>query len=160
MAYFGAIAIVASVYVLWREYSNFLDGELLLCRCFLRALSDYREKVRCYVETPSSWAAGYLDEQLSSSGFLKGLIEGDSFAAAYRECDKPPYLTEATDLALRNCFERLGEGYLDTELEVISLAIEKLTREEARLSEALVKRRRAVGCVMGAIASGIVILIM
>lgn len=160
MAYLGAVAIVASVYVLWREYGKFLDGELLWCRCFLRALTDYREKVRCYVETPGSWAAGYSDEQLSSCGFLERLINGDGFATAYRDTDRPPYLTDATDSALEGCFDRLGEGYLDTELEVLASAIEKLTREEARLSDSLVKRRRAIGAVMGAVASGIVILIM
>ena len=160
MAYFGAIAIVVAVYAVWREYCKFIDGELLLTRCFLRALTDYRDNVRCCVITPKSWAEGYRDEQLDSCGFLGRLADGEGFADAYRDTDMPPHLTAETDSVLRLCFDRLGNGDLSTELELLSLAIEKLTREESLLSESAVKRRRAIGAVMGAIASGTVILIM
>ena len=69
-------------------------------------------------------------------------------------------LTDTTEDALNSCFERLGDGYLDTELEVIEQALEKLSREEGRISEDLLKRRKAAGAVLGAFASGIIILII
>ena len=160
MVYLGAVSIISAAYMLWREYSKFLDGEITWCRCFLAALTDYREKVKCYIETPDGWAREYTDEQLSSCGFLGYLADGQGFTAAYRKSEKPPYVTEATDSALSVCFARLGEGYIDSELETLNAVIDKLGTEDKRLSEALVKRRRALGAVMGAIASGIVILVM
>lgn len=160
MAYFGAVAIAFVVYIIWREYSAFLDGELSWCRCFLSALTDYRDKVRCYVETPRAWARDYSDARLSGCGFLDLITSGADFLEAYRECARSPYLTEATDSALSECFDRLGRGYIDTELEVLGIAIDKLTVEEHRLAESLAKRRKALGATLGAVASGIVILIM
>lgn len=160
MAYFGAVSIVFAVYLIWREYSSFLDGELSWCRGFLKALCDYRDKVRCYMITPSDWAADYSDERLSSCGFLGFLLEGSDFMTAYKNSDKPLCLTDATDSALTSCFSRLGEGYLDTELEALGVAVDKLTAEEKGLSESLAKRRKALGAMLGAVASGIVILVM
>lgn len=160
MAYFGAAAIVIAVYIIWREYAVFLDGELSWCRCFLSALTDYRDKVRCYVETPRAWARDYSDARLSGCGFLDLITSGADFLEAYRECARSPYLTEATDSALSECFDRLGRGYIDTELEVLGIAIDKLTVEEHRLAESLAKRRKALGATLGAVVSGIVILIM
>lgn len=160
MIYFGAVAVIFGAYMMWREYAVFLDKELLWCRTFLRALSDYREKIKCYMDTPSSWACGYNDRYLSECGFLGRLMDGDNFSDAYRGSCGKLILTDTTEDTLNSCFERLGDGYLDTELEVIEQALEKLSREEGRISEDLLKRRKAAGAVLGAFASGIIILII
>lgn len=160
MIYFGAVAVIFGAYMLWREYAVFLDKELLWCRAFVRALSDYREKIKCYMDTPSSWASGYGDRYLSECGFLGRLADGDDFLEAYRISRDGLILTDTVEEVLNSCFERLGDGYLDTELEVLELTLDKLSREEGRISEELSKRRKAAGAVLGAFAFGIIILII
>ena len=159
MYYFGAVAVIVGVYMIWREYSAFLHKELLWCRSFLNAITDYRDKIKCYMDTPSGWAAGYSDQRLTECGFLERLREGDDFCTAYKSmCGA--CLNDASENILSACFERLGEGYLDTELEVLGIAIDKLGKEEARLTDALPKQRKAAGAVLGAFATGLIIFIM
>ena len=160
MAYLGAIAVILGVYMAWRGYVAFLDEELSSIRAFLTAVTDYRDKMKCYMDTPTEWAIDYSDERLLECGFLNLLRDGADFRMAYRESRAAVILTDAADKALSSAFDRLGEGYLDTELEVLGVAIDKLAGEERALSSALGKRRRAAGAVLGAFASGIVILIM
>ena len=160
MLYFGAIAVIIGTYMLWREYASYLDRELLICRSFLRALTDYREKMKCYMDVPSSWAQGYYDESLAECGFLDALKSGSDFKDAYGETREKLSAGNAVDEALISCFTRLGEGYLDTELETLDVAIAKLTREESRLSDNLSKKRKATGAVLGACALGVVILVI
>lgn len=160
MSYIGAAAIIFATYMMWREYSAFLLRGVDACRSYLAAMRDYRERVRCYMQAPGSWATEYSDDNLSDCGFLPHLSESGDFRRAYELSADKGYLTDEADGILKDCFERLGEGYLDTELGTLDLAIDKLSREEERLSESFVKRRRAAGAVLGAIASGTVILIM
>ena len=160
MAYFGAVAVILAMYMIWREYSGFLSGELGWSRCYLRALFDYREKVRCYMQTPMRWAEGYTDDMLISCGFLERLMQGEDIGTAYRLARSDMGVSDSVDALLTDCFDRLGEGYLDTELEVLDGVIDKLSREEAREAEALAKRRKAAGALLGAFASGVVILVI
>ena len=160
MLYFGAILVLLGAYMIWKEYAVFLDKDLSWCRAFLAALSDYREKVKCYMDTPAMWAEGYKDELLCGCGFLDGIVGGATFSEAYKEVRNSVLLTDNVDAILTSCFERLGEGYLDTELEILESAIYKLSKEEASLGESLAKRRKAVGAVVGAFAVGMIILII
>ena len=160
MAYLGAVAVTLAMYLVWREYSHFLDGQLAWCRCFLRALGDYRNKMKCYMDTPTKWAGEYSDGHLSSCGFLERLEKEGNFKSAYTSACPSAHMSDSTDEILSSCFQRLGDGYLDTELEALSVAIDGLTREEARLSENVYKKRRASGAMLGAFAMGIVILII
>ena len=160
MLYFGAIAVILGVYMIWREYSAYLDRELLSCRAFLHALTDYREKMKCYMYVPSSWAEGYSDENLSACGFLDMLKSGVDLPEAYRKARESLCVTDEVDKILTSCFGRLGEGYLDTELETLEIAIGKLSRAEGLMAENLSKRRKATGAVLGACALGAVILVI
>ena len=160
MLYFGAVAVILGAYMIWREYAFYLDGELLSCRSFLRALVDYREKIKCYMELPSDWVQGYRDEYLAECGFFDKIRSGVNFGEAYATSKDLILITDGVDDALTSCFDRLGDGYLDTELEALGIAIDKLTREEERLVENLSKRRKATGAVLGACALGIVILVI
>ena len=160
MSYLGAIAVIIGVYMIWREYSLFTGREVLVCRSFSRAVMDYREKMICYMVSPGDWAENYSDECLSEMGFLESLREGANFKEAYGAvCDKL-CITDELNSVLSGCFDRLGEGYLETELKTLDVAIEKLRCEEIRLSESVSKRRKATGAVLGAFAVGTVILII
>ena len=160
MVYFGAILVIFGAYTVWREYALFLDKDLLWCRTFLAALTDYREKVKCYMNTPAMWADGYTDKLLCECGFLDKLVDGANFSEAYADIRKLTHLTDNADAILSSCFERLGEGYLDVEIEILESAIDKLSREEKELAESLAKRRKAVGAMIGAFAVGMIILII
>ena len=160
MLYFGAIAVILGVYMIWREYATYLDRELLSCRVFLRALTDYREKMKCYMEVPSSWAMGYSDVTLSACGFLDVLKAGADLPEAYGKAKEKLCITDEVDRILTSCFFRLGEGYLETELETLEIAITKLSHEEGTMAENLSKRRKATGAVLGACALGVVILVI
>ena len=160
MAYLGAVAVISAVYMIWREYSSMLTGELEWCRRFLKALTDYRDKIRCYMDTPSRWAAEYSDCKLRDCGFLTYLGECGDFRRAYSRANVSMKVSADADATLKTCFDRLGEGYLETELETLGTAIEQLKRIEEGLSVSYSKRRKAVGALLGAFASGVVILVM
>jgi hypothetical protein len=160
MVYFGTAGVILAVYMIWREYCAYLESELDWCAHFLRALVDYRDKVKCYMDTPSGWASAYTDELLTECGFLPHISESGDFRLAYSEARLSATITDEADEVLRGCFERLGEGYLESETETLSLAIEKLKREEEKLRSAISGKRKAVGAMLGAFASGMVILII
>lgn len=160
MLYSGAIAVILGVYMIWREYASYLDRELLSCRAFLGALIDYREKMKCYMDVPSRWAEGYFDEALDTSGFLGMLKSGVDLSEAYSEAREKLCVSDEVDKILTSCFTRLGEGYLDTELETLETAIGKLMRHEGLMADNLSKRRKATGAVLGACALGVVILVI
>ena len=160
MIYLGAFAVISGVFLLWRAYCSYLSAELSDTRAFLRALSDYRERMKCYLEPPSAWAASYADDRLESTGFLPRLVNGEELTSAYLESRAAYYLSERADGVLTSCFSRLGEGYLDTELEIIESSIASLAEEERQMSEEIKARERAAGALLGAFAVGIVILII
>ena len=78
----------------------------------------------------------------------------------FRELREEYYLTDRVNEILNSCFDRLGEGYLDTELEVLASAIAALGEEVRSMSDELKNRERVAGALLGAFAVGTVILIM
>ena len=160
MIYFGTFSVIAAVYILWRTYCSYLCSELSDARTFLAALSDYREKMRCYLSSPRAWASDYSDERLGDSGFLSRLASGEEMTYVFRELREEYYLTDRVNEILNSCFDRLGEGYLDTELEVLASAIAALGEEVRSMSDELKNRERVAGALLGAFAVGTVILIM
>ena len=160
MIYFGAVAVFLAAYMTWRVYSDSLFSELDICRRLLAALTDYRDKIKCYMDTPKMWAIEYFDDVLTRCGFLSCLASGGDFSSAYSVLKDNVTLGQDVDGVWMECFGRLGEGYLDTEIEILNVAIDKLKVEEGRMSEAFVGKKKASGAVLGAVASGIVILAM
>ena len=160
MTYFGATAVILAVYMIWREYSRHLELELAWCACFLGALTDYRDKMKCYMDTPGGWASGYTDNMLSECGFLSAVANSGDFSAAYREARRSALFTDEVDAVLAACFERLGEGYLESETETLGIAIDKLKREEEKMRGAIAGKRKALGAMLGALACGTVVLVI
>lgn len=160
MVYIGAFAVMLAAFLIWREYSEYLECELYWCREFLGAIKDLREKMKCYLDSPSEWASGYDSEGLFKCGFLDELVSSADVLGAYKSTRKEVCLSEQADEILENCFERLGEGYIDIELETIENAIARLDEEEKNESFELTRRRRVAGAFIGACAAGIVILVI
>ena len=160
MQYIGVFALVYAAFSVWRGYSSYLDTELLWCRAFLRAIKDYRERMRCFLSSPADWALTYEDEHLFECGFLSSLRDGSDFCSAYRVAADKIFLPDEVDGILSALFDRLGDGYLEGELEAVSAVIERLCEEDARLSADVTRKRKAVGAMLGAFTLGIVILII
>ena len=160
MVYIGAFAVMLAAFLIWREYTSYLQLELYWCREFLDAIKDLREKMKCYLDSPLEWAKSYRGDALAKCGFLDGLKAGGNMLEVYKNTRKETCLSEKSNEILENCFGRLGEGYIDTELETIELAIAKLSEEEKNASFELTRKRRVAGAFLGACASGIVILVI
>ena len=160
MSYIGALAVILATFLIWREYVSYLDGEHACYCAFYRALGDYREHVRCYLEPPVEWALGYEDDLLLECGFLGALREGGEMSVAYLSSRNNLLLDSRVDKILTECFERLGGGYLDTELATLDLAISQLSRMESESACELSRKRKVAGAFLGACASGIVIMII
>lgn len=160
MSYIGALAVIFAAFLIWREYVSYLDGELSGCRAFLSALKDYRERVRCYLVSPSEWASTYNDELLTECGFLTSVSEGADLSQAYSSAKGSLRLGNDADAILGECFGRLGNGYLDTELAVLDLAVSGLAEIESRSFPEVRNKRKAAGALLGACVCGIVIMII
>ena len=160
MRYIGLCVIVFAVLLVWRGYCAYLAECSTYSLAFLRALRDYREKMKCYLVSPCEWANGFSDGALSDIGFLDRVKNGETLFVAYQAIRQGIFLPKRIDEALLSCFERLGEGYLDTELETLEGAIAEIEREEKALSEDVPRRQKAVGALLGACVVGGVILII
>ena len=160
MSYIGALAVIFATFMIWREYVSFLDKEHSFCRAFLHALRDYRECVRCYLDSPGAWALGYEDDLLLECGFLSSLREGGEISRAYLSSWQSLCLDPRVDAILGECFERLGGGYLDTELATLDLTISRLCEMESESASENLRKRKVAGAFLGACASGIVIMII
>lgn len=160
MTYIGALIVIIAVLVAWRGYCRYLCEELGDTRAFLRAMEDYREKMRCYLRSPTEWAGQYFDDRLGRCGFLRHLTDGADFITAYRESRGGCYISDKTDEALESCFSAFGEGDLSSELENIDTALSKIRREEKELSDGIGNRKKVAGALLGACAVGVVILII
>ncbi len=158
MTYIGALLLVAAAVAIYRAYGGFLEEELRTAGAFLCALESYREGVRCYLTSPASWAEGYRDELLASSGFLSGILQGESFSSSYRLARSTLFISKEIDAVLDSCFLRLGEGGLANEVEVLSSAIEKLRDGQEAAARGVTSRKSAAGALLGACAVGVVIL--
>ena len=159
MVYIGALAVIFAAFMIWREYAGYLDRELYWCREFLGAIRDLREKMKCYLDSPCEWAREYKSEALLRCGFRDKLLQGEDILVAYKS-SRDVCLSDKAGEILESCFEHLGEGYIDTELESIELAIAKLTEEEKCASAEIGRKRKVAGAFIGAFASGIVILVI
>lgn len=160
LPYIGATVMILSAFYIWKIYVLYLERIHLFSRAFLAALTDLREKMRCYLDSPRAWSQGYRDPLLEECGFLRRVRDGEDISAVYRDVRERIDLACEVDDLLLGCFSRLGEGYLDTELEAISAGIDKLRLHVDRYGEELTKKRKVAGALIGACASGIVILVI
>lgn len=160
MSYLGVSLIIFSAFLIWREYSSFLQSELAETEAYLCALRDYREKMSCFLLTPTQWALGYRDELLEERGFLPSLREGEGIAESFLKARESARLSDEADGIISDCFGRLGEGYLECELDALDGAIGRLSSEKERAAEELSKKKRALGVALGACVSGIAIMII
>ena len=160
MVYIGALAVVFAAFLIWREYCGYLDGELSFCRAFCLALSDYREKMRCYLVSPYEWGCEYSDDLLEECGFLDNVKNGKSFYDAYLESKGKMVLSSEAEKTVLDCFERLGEGDLACEADLLGAAVDKLSGMADRADGECKKRKKAFGALIGAFALGIVIFVV
>lgn len=154
----GGALVALAVFIVWRVYSSYLCSEKLCCEAFLFALSDMREKMKCYMSSPREWAEGYSSDKLASSGFIGALCNGESLADAYEIGKSHLQLSRETDEVLCDLFSRLGGGYLEGELMALDSAIAKLSAIRDGMQTQNGKRTRAVGALLGAIAAGAILL--
>ena len=160
MIYIGAFIVILAAFSAWRCYSSFLLEEIGYTRAFLSALSDYREKMKCYLKSPMDWASDYVKSDSTIVAFLGRVRDGEQFVAAYTDSKDGYYLPKRVDEVLESCFSGLGDGYLETELEVVESAIGELTAIERGMADEISKRQRASGALLGAFAVGLVILVL
>ena len=160
MIYIGGFAIVLATLFAWRIYASYLREQLELTRAFLRALKDYRDKMRCYLSSPAEWAAEYMPRCQQLSDLLLRVSQGESFVSAYRGTKEKYYLPDDIDESIEECFSSLGDGYLDVELGIVESAISNIADVEKRMNADIKKRERGVGALLGACAVGVVILII
>ena len=160
MVYIGSFLLILCAFYIWRLFCSYLDGELACLRSVLFALTDYRDKMRCYLMTPREWASSYKDELLEGCGMLTRLRDGEDFASAYNGVQADMTLSDGARTIIEPCFAKLGDGYAETELAMLDMTVSRLTEEEKRESEQLSKRRKAIGAIVGACTSGLVIIMI
>ena len=160
LPYLGVMAVIFAAFYVWRIYVSYLEGSHRISRAFLGALMDLKEKIRCYLDSPRAWSEVYRDPLLEECSFLPRVRDGEDLLAAYGGAREHVTLPSGIDEVLVACFSRLGDGYLDTELEAIGTSIDKLRSEVDRLGDELTKKRKVAGALIGACASGIVILVI
>ena len=77
LPYIGATVMILSAFYIWKIYVIYLERIHLFSRAFLAALTDLREKMRCYLDSPRAWSQGYRDPLLEECGFLRRVRDGE-----------------------------------------------------------------------------------
>ena len=160
MILIGACLLLLFSFLIWKEYAAYLSRGTKELREFIRFLECMREKMGCYLETPSEWIDGFTAEELERSGFLQRIKDGEDIFSAYTGCKESLCLCDDAVLILDDMFSHLGNGYLDTETAIIKASLDKLSKLEEVSKKDNENRTKAVGAVIGAVAIGIVILIL
>lgn len=160
MTYVGSLAVTLAILFAWHTYCSFLGEELSQTRAFLHALRDYREKMRCYLTSPSEWARVYSGVPPLLAELLKRVADGEPIDKAYSAVRERLCLPCDVDEVISSCFSRLGEGYLDTELAALDSAISRIVEREGRMADDMARRCKVAGALLGACAVGIVILVI
>ena len=127
---------------------------------FLAFIRNMKERMECYLELPADWAVGFKSPELERTEFLLYVRDGMNVAEAYEKCESSLCICDEAKDTLKALFDRFGEGYLDTELSLIKSSIEKLSEIEASLKTENGNKIKAVGAMLGAVAIGIVVLVI
>lgn len=154
----GAALLSLAALMAWRAYASYLSLQKQGCVAFLSAITDMREKMRCYLYSPREWSGGYKSEYLAECGFLTALSNGKSLSEAYLLSKERIEMCNRADEILTELFSRCGEGYLEGEILALDSAIAGLSALKNEMEAQNGKKTRAVGAMLGAIAAGVAIL--
>jgi hypothetical protein len=119
-----------------------------------------RDRMECYLETPSSWIDEFEYCELERIGFVSDIREGGDLLSAYEKRKSALCIGKEAENIISNMLSELGDGYLGTELNIINSALDKLSKIESAVSSERENKARAAGALLGAVAAGVVILII
>ena len=160
MLFLGVLLLILLTFIVWREYAYCQRLRLSQLSEFLSFIKNMKERMECYLEAPGAWINGYESQELERIGFIKNIRERKELLVAYESCKEGLLIDNEASCVIEALFSELGEGYLDSELEVIESALEKLSRIEASMASESEKKIKTAGALLGAVAAGIVILVI
>ena len=163
-----------SIYLRWGGVALLMIGALLVSRCYesylKKRLAEYRGLLSLitHIEGGISKFLAYgdglwrdfSDGALEKCGLLPALREGKSLSVAFEESRGNTSLSGDARERIAEAFNKLGKGYKDGELKLLSSVRESLTCEldsESAEAEKNIKVARAL-LLGGALAVGIMVI--
>ena len=160
MVFIGASLLILFAFLVWKEYAGYLNKGTRELEEFVRFIETMKERMECYLETPGVWVPDFTADELERLGFLESIRNGNDVNTAYAECKDLLCICNDAREILDELFSHLGNGYLDTELGIINSSLGKLTKIKDAFRTEKENKTKAMGAMIGAVAIGIIILIL
>lgn len=160
MLFVGILMLICCLAFAWREYAAYLGREMRETDELLAFIKHIRERMNCYLEPISAWVGEYSTPELERLGFLGALRNGVDIKQAFADCsDKMCISSEVSD-TFSNTLSEMGDFYLESELDALELAVDKLSAAQKRVNDDYKNKIKASGAMLAAVAIGAVVLVI
>ena len=154
----GVLMLICCLFFAWREYAVYLGREMREITELLAFVKHIRERMSCYLEPISAWIGEYSTPELERLGFLGALRGGMDVKQAFADClDKMCISPDVSD-AFSDTLTEMGDAYLESELDTLDSAVDKLSTAQKRVNDDYKNKIKASGAMLAAVAIGVVVL--
>lgn len=143
----GAALIMIGALLICHSYESYLKKRLSEYRGLVSLISHAEGEISGFLTYGSELWRSFSDDALEKCGLLPLLREGRSLAEAFVESVGKMSLSKDLSESLAADFKKLGKGYKDSELKLLSSIRERLAKEldtESVESEKNIKVARAL----------------
>ena len=155
--YFGLIMILASAFIISREYEKNQKKRLFLLSEFIRFCEHIRLKISCFLAPKTDWLSDFQTDSAELLSFLS-LARQAPLDTSFREVENVLFVDEKRELT--RLFSSIGKGYRDGELALLDDVIEKLRAIYGGALSEIDKNVKTVRVLVSAISLGIAILLI
>ena len=160
MLFVGVLILICCLFFAWREYAIYLGREMRETSELLAFLKHMRERMSCYLEPISAWIGEYSTPELERLGFIAALRGGEDIRSVFDNCLSEMCVSQEVSDAFKETLREMGDGYLDTELDALGAAVDRLTTLGERVNDDYRNKIKASGAMLAAVAIGVAVLVI
>lgn len=135
----GAILLIVVALYISREYEKYLGRRISEYRGLCSMIAHVEEMISKYLAHGDGLWRDFRCDALEKCGFLPAVREGKGLYSALESCSDKMSLSREAKERLSQSFKKLGRGYMDGELDNLSLLKDNLAEECERESIAAEK---------------------
>ena len=125
----GTALIMIAALLICHGYELYLNKRLEEYCGLILLISHVEEEISLFLSYGSRLWSGFHNDALEKCGLLSLLREGHSISSAFSESMRRMSLSKTAAEELSKEFDRLGKGYKDSELRLLSSIRERLSLE-------------------------------
>jgi len=155
--YFGFALILASAFILSREYEKNQRKRLAELAEFLRLFEHIKTKISCFLSPKSDWLSDFSSTLTGISEFIVS-ARSSSLAESFEKSVDKLSLGDEREY-VKSILSSLGRAYKNDEVALLEDGISRLSAEKERLSLECEKNIKTARVLAAALGLGLVILL-